>query len=153
VSSRDELQAELAEQMQTYQARVDAFDELAAERLGVNRTDLRCVEILVTQRTASPGELGPALGLTTGGVTAMLIRLERLGYLRRVPHPDDGRKVIVEVTDEALRRTQEMYGPIADEGHRLLAAYTDAEVELLTGFLRAVRELYDGNLDRVRGLG
>ena len=46
----------------------------------------------MAQRTASPGELGPALGLTTGGVTAMLIRLERLGYLRRVPHPDDGRK-------------------------------------------------------------
>jgi hypothetical protein len=34
----------------------------------------------------------------------------------------------------------------------LLAAYSDAEVELLTGFLRAVRELYDGNLGRVRGL-
>lgn len=82
----------------------------------------------------------------------MLIRLERLGYLRRVPHPDDGRKVIVQVTDEVLRRTQEMYGPIADGGHRLLTAYTDAEVELLTGFLRAVRELYDGNLERVRRL-
>ena len=104
MSSREELQAELAEQMQAFQARVDAFDELVAARLGVNRTDLRCVEILVAQRTASPGELGPALGLTTGGVTAMLIRLERLGYLRRVPHPDDGRKVIVEVTDEALRQ-------------------------------------------------
>jgi len=72
------------------------FDELVAARLGVNRTDLRCVEILMAQRTASPGELGPALGLTTGGVTA--------------------------------------------------------EVELLTGFLRAVRELYEGNLERVSGL-
>jgi DNA-binding MarR family transcriptional regulator len=66
------------------------------------------VEILVAQRTASPGELGPALGLTTGGVTAMLIRLERLGYLRRIPHPDDGRKVIVEATDAVLQRTLEM---------------------------------------------
>ena len=54
MSTRDELQAELAEQIQAYQARVDAFDELAATRLGVNRTDLRCVEILMTQRTASP---------------------------------------------------------------------------------------------------
>jgi DNA-binding MarR family transcriptional regulator len=152
VSSREELQAELAEQMQAFQARVDAFDELAAARLGVNRTDLRCVEILMAQHTASPGELGPALGLTTGGVTAMLIRLERLGYLRRVPHPDDGRKVIVQVTDEVLQQVAELYVPIAEGGHRLLGAYSDAEVELLTGFLRAVRELYDGNLERVRGL-
>ena len=152
MSSREELQAELAEQIQTYQARVDAFDELAAARLGVNRTDLRCVEILVTQQTASPGELGPALGLTTGGVTAMLIRLERLGYLRRLPHPDDGRKVVVQVTAEALRRVAELYAPIAEAGHRLLGAYSDAEVELLTGFLRAVRELYEDNLERVRGL-
>ena len=153
MSSREELQAELAEQMQAFQARVDAFDELVAARLGVNRTDLRCVEILVAQRTASPGELGPALGLTTGGVTAMLIRLERLGYLRRVPHPDDGRKVIVEVTDEALRQVAALYAPIAEGGHRLLGAYSDAEVGLLTGFLRAVRELYEGNLERVRRLG
>ena len=152
MSSREELQAELAEQMQAFQARVDAFDELVAARLGVNRTDLRCVEILVAQRTASPGELGPALGLTTGGVTAMLIRLERLGYLRRVPHPDDGRKVIVEVTDEALRQVAALYAPITEGGHRLLGTYSDAEVELLTGFLRAVRELYEGNLERVRGL-
>ena len=152
MSSRHELQAELAEQMQAFQARVDAFDELVAVRLGVNRTDLRCVEILVAQRTASPGELGPALGLTTGGVTAMLIRLERLGYLRRVPHPDDGRKVIVEVTDEALRQVAALYAPIVESGHRLLGSYSDAEVELLTGFLRAVRELYEGNLERVRGL-
>ena len=152
MSSREELQAELAEQMQAFQARVDAFDELVAARLGVNRTDLRCVEILVAQRTASPGELGPALGLTTGGVTAMLIRLERLGYLRRVPHPDDGRKVIVEVTDEALRQVAALYAPIVEGGHRLLGSYSDAEVELLTGFLRAVRELYEGNLERVRRL-
>lgn len=150
---RAALQAELAEQIQAYQARVDAFDELAAARLGINRTDLRCVEILMTQRTASPGELGPALGLTTGGVTAMLIRLERLGYLRRLPHPDDGRKVIVQVTDEVRQRTLEMYGPIADGGHRLLGAYSDAEVELLIGFLSAVRELYESNLERVRLLG
>jgi DNA-binding MarR family transcriptional regulator len=151
VSSREELQAQLAEQMQAFQARVDAFDELAAARLGVNRTDLRCVEILMAQRTASPGELGPALGLTTGGVTAMLIRLERLGYLRRVPHPEDGRKVIVEVTEVVLRQVAELYVPISEGGHRLLGAYSDAEVELLTGFLRAVRELYEGNLERVRG--
>jgi DNA-binding MarR family transcriptional regulator len=152
VSSRDELQAGLAEQMQAFQARVDAFDELAAARLDVNRTDLRCVEILMAQRTASPGELGPALGLTTGGVTAMLIRLERLAYLRRVPHPEDGRKVIVQVTDEALQRVEELYAPIAEAGHRLLGAYSDAEVELLAGFLRAVRELYEDNLERVRDL-
>jgi len=72
--------------------------------------------------------------------------------VRRVPHPDDGRKVIVEVTDEALRRVTGLYAPIAEGGHRLLGAYSDAEVELLTGFLRAVRELYEGNLERVRGL-
>jgi DNA-binding MarR family transcriptional regulator len=83
----------------------------------------------------------------------MLIRLERLGYLRRLPHPDDGRKVIVQVTDEVLQRVAAMYAPIAEGGHRLLAADTDTEVELLTGFLRAVRELYEDNLERVRGLG
>jgi DNA-binding MarR family transcriptional regulator len=145
-----ELRARLTEEMQAYQAGVDAFDETAAQRLGVSRTDLRCIEILVRERRTSPGVLGPALGLTSGGVTAMLTRLERQGYLRRYSHPWDGRRVIVEVTDQALARTADLYGPIAGESTDMIRGYRAADLQLLADFLHDCRELYERHLARVR---
>jgi DNA-binding MarR family transcriptional regulator len=133
-----ELRAAVAQEMQHMQAAVDAYDEAAAIFLGVNRTDLRCLEILGTQGPVTPSVLGPALGLTTGSVTAMLDRLEKLGYLTRSPDPSDRRKVVVRITEEAAARTWELYGPIATEG------------EAVRLFLRRSRELYERHLERVR---
>jgi DNA-binding MarR family transcriptional regulator len=145
-----ELRARVAAEMQAFQASVDAFDEMAAHRLGVSRTDLRCIEILVRERRTSPGVLGPALGLTSGGVTAMLSRLERQGYLRRFSHPWDGRRVIVEVTDQAVTRTQDLYGPIAGDGDDLVRGVGAEDLRLLADFLHDCRELYERHLTRVR---
>jgi DNA-binding MarR family transcriptional regulator len=152
-ASTTDLRSLLAEQMQTYQSTVDAFDEVAAQRFGVTRTDLRCIEILVRDRRTSPGALGPALGLTSGGVTAMLNRLERQGYLRRGTHPGDGRRVVVEVTDHTLALADELYGPIAREGAAMIENYTAGELRLLAGYLHDCRELYLRHLARVRAAG
>jgi DNA-binding MarR family transcriptional regulator len=138
--------------MQTLQSTVDAFDEAAAAVLGVNRTDLRCLEILVRQDPVTPGVLGPALGLTTGSVTAMLDRLERLGYLTRSPDPSDRRKVSVRITEEARQKTWKLYGPIATEGDGVMEGYRAEELELLATFLRRSRELYERHLTRVRDM-
>jgi hypothetical protein len=34
-----------------------------------------------------------------------------------------------------------IFGPMAEESYRLMATYTDAELELISGFTRASREL------------
>jgi DNA-binding MarR family transcriptional regulator len=49
------------------------------------------------QRSA-PTEIANVLGRTTGGTTLTLDRLEARGLLRRTPHPDDGRRVVIELT-------------------------------------------------------
>jgi len=72
--------------------------------LGVNQTDLRCLEILLAQRTALPSQLGEQLGLTSGSITTMLDRLEQQGYLTRTPDPTDRRKVIVQPTPKATQK-------------------------------------------------
>jgi DNA-binding MarR family transcriptional regulator len=144
------LRAALTAELQAYQASVDAFDDAAAQWLGVTRTDLRCLEILVRDRTASPGALGSALGLTSGGVTAMLIRLERGGFLRRVPAPGDRRRVTVEVTDRTLRFAERFYGPVARDGAGILGRYDATELRLLSDFLHAARELQERHLGRVK---
>lgn len=67
--------------MQSYQAAVDDFDREVVHRPGVNETDLRSLEILMSQGwdPNAPSALGAQVGLTGEGVTTMLDRLEKHG--------------------------------------------------------------------------
>ncbi|MFI6320935.1 MarR family winged helix-turn-helix transcriptional regulator [Nonomuraea sp. NPDC050556] len=150
--SREKIEEVVSNEMQLMQAAVNDYDEAVARALGINRTDLRCLEILTGRESATPSVLGPALGLTTGSVTAMLDRLEKLGYLTRSPDPDDRRKVVVRITEEVREDTWGFYKAFAEEGAALMGGLSEAELELVGRFLRGAREMYDRQLDHVRTL-
>ena len=46
--------------------------------------------------------------MTSGSITSLLDTLERNGLVRREPHPDDRRKLLVDITDEARRLVDRM---------------------------------------------
>lgn len=138
--------------MRTYQRAVDTFDETVAEYLGINRTDLRCMDVLLEQGEATPGYLADALGLTTGSVTAMLDRLEKLNYLERRPDPNDRRRIMVRPSQRALALTDKIYGPLAAEGGRGLSRYSRAELELLIEVLRRIQAAQEAHTERIRAM-
>jgi DNA-binding MarR family transcriptional regulator len=128
-----------------------AFDNLAAERLGVNRTDLHCLNIIENSGGLTAGELSADAGLTTGAVTGVIDRLERAGYARRLPDPADRRRVKVEVTPEFYRRAERLWGPLAADWESTLAGrFTAAELERIIEFLRATSEVARRHLGRIR---
>lgn len=147
-----ELRQRLGAEVRANQGAVDALDEAVAAYLGINRTDLRCLDVLLQLGAATPGQLAERLRLRTGSVTAMLDRLERVGYVTRSPDPSDRRKVVVRATPDALREAQLLYDPLAEEGDREVNRYTAAELQLLLDFLRRGRELQERHLDRIRTL-
>jgi DNA-binding MarR family transcriptional regulator len=51
---------------------------------------------------SAPTAICDVLGRTTGGMTLTLDRLERAGWVRRLPDPDDRRRIVVEATAEGL---------------------------------------------------
>jgi DNA-binding MarR family transcriptional regulator len=129
----------------------NAFDNLAAERLGVNETDLHCLNIIENSAGLSAGELAVRSGLTAGAVTGVIDRLEKAGFARRVPDPIDRRRVKVEVTQAFYERADRIWGPMAADWHSALARrFTIAELERITDFLRATNEVGRRNLDRLR---
>jgi DNA-binding MarR family transcriptional regulator len=146
-----ELRAQLGREAQALQAAVDGVDQAAATHLGVNRTDLRCLEVLF-HRESTPGALAAELGLTSGSVTTMLDRLAKLGYVVRHPEPGDRRKVIIRMTDNAMAEVMRIYGPIAQEGAGDVARYTAAEMRTVLDYLRRSRELQDRHRSRIADL-
>lgn len=116
-------------------AEVDRLDDQAAGRFGVNRTDLRCLELLSSAGPLAPTTLADALGFTTGGMTTVIDRLERAGYARRRPDPRDRRKLLVEPTDLLAAREREIFGELLRSTRELIASYSDAELGIVRDFL------------------
>jgi DNA-binding MarR family transcriptional regulator len=148
----DVLRAQLGQEVRALQTAVDALDEAVAVHLGVNRTDLRCLDVLMQRDGVAPSQLSTALGLTTGSVTAMLDRLEKIGYLTRSPDPIDRRKVVVRATPQVAAKAYEIFGPLVEDGNREIAHYTREELELLVDFVRRSRAIQERQLANVRGL-
>ena len=94
--------------------------------------------------------MAAALRMTTGSVTVMLDRLERVDYVVRQPDPVDRRRVLVRATPEVVRRAWQVYGPLAHEGEQMLLPYATAELEVIIDFLTRSRELQQRHLDRLR---
>ncbi len=142
MQAKSDLIADLIARYRTAANRDVAFDKLAAERLGVSVTDLHCLNIVESRHGVTAGELAVESGLTTGAVTAVIDRLERVGFARRVRDEGDRRKVKVEVTDAFYARAGEIWGPVAAEWQAAMAdRFSAAELATIVAFLEQVDEL------------
>jgi DNA-binding MarR family transcriptional regulator len=153
LSSHKAAATALSTAIANYQGAVDDFDRETARMLGINETDLRCLELLLRDEAdLTPRVLADRLNLTTGSVTTMLDRLERLHYVTRTAHPSDRRKVIVTATEDAGRKAYALIDPLVDEGAQLLADYDTGQLEFIAEFLRRTTALQQRHTERVRGL-
>lgn len=126
------------------------FDRAAAERLGVNLTDLFAMDILHQRQRLTAGELAREMDLTTGAVTAVVDRLERAGYARRLRDERDRRRVLIALTPKALAAVNEIYEPLKHAWVRYMDRRTAAELELILEFMRGAQGVVLEHLDRVR---
>jgi DNA-binding MarR family transcriptional regulator len=119
---------------------VDRLDGAAADCFGLNRTDMRCLELLGQAGALAPTDLAGALGFTTGGTTTVIDRLEHAGYARRRPDPADRRRIIVEATALVAQREAEVFGKLIQSTEALAASYSDADLATIRDFLGRSRE-------------
>src|ERR1700730_8582328 len=79
-----ELFWQLMLEIRASQNATDRYDQAVADTLGLNRTDMRCLDILDRQGRLTAGQLAEQTGLTSGAVTTVIDRLEAAGHARRV---------------------------------------------------------------------
>jgi DNA-binding MarR family transcriptional regulator len=146
---RQVLIGEVGRATQGYQRATDGFDDAAGRLLGLNPTDLRCLDWL-TERAMSAGELAAATGLSSAATTTLLDRLEHKGYVQRERDTLDRRRIVVELTPRGRTRLLKLYGPLAEEGSRLLTRFSDRELAMIRDFLIEGTDLVERHQARVR---
>lgn len=148
-----ELGVELLRLARAHEAANDAFDEVACQKLGINRTDLRCLNIVHNNEGAmTAGRLAELGGLTTAAVTSILDRLERAGYARRLRDEKDRRQVFVELTPVLAERAEPIWGPLGKEAMAKLSRMSVEELNGVAEYFRMGIELNERHIERVRNL-
>jgi len=98
-------------------------------------------DVLATlRRSGSPFALTPtalyeAAMVTSGAMTNRLDRLEKAGLIRRMPHPQDRRGLLVQLTDEGLGLIDRAVEAHVENEHAILAALNPKERKMLAGLL------------------
>ncbi|MFI7417610.1 MarR family winged helix-turn-helix transcriptional regulator [Nonomuraea sp. NPDC049684] len=141
---------EIAMELRQLQQSFDAFDEAAAARLRLNRTDLRCLDVVLAEGPVAAGALSLALKLSPAAVTTVIDRLERAGMVARAPDPGNRRRVLVAATDAARAAEAEIFVPVGQAGARALEGYGPDELAVILGFLRTARRVQEEQAARVR---
>jgi len=149
---RLELIAQTTAEVRQQQIAYDRFHDAVAAYFGINRTDLRCLDILDLSGQQTAGELAAQMGMSTGAVTAMLDRLEKAGYVRRVRDPADRRRVLVEPAELARERGREIYQPFEEQTVPMFARFTNEQLAVVRDFLRLGNDFYDVQTNRVEDL-
>ncbi len=139
-SHKRELFDALIGEVRASQTATDRFDQAVGDALGINRTDMRCLDVLEREGAVSAGRLAEATGLTSGAMTTALDRLERAGFARRVRDINDRRRVLVEPTSSLRSITERFYSEHTAVAEQVYARYTAEQLELLLDFVRNGRE-------------
>jgi DNA-binding MarR family transcriptional regulator len=148
--SRDSPREAFAQAIRAYQTANDNWDQAIADRVGVNRTDTRCLDLLDQAGGMTAGQLSRAAGLTTGAVTAVVDRLEEAGFARRLRDDRDRRRVRIEVTPKVWEAAAPMMEPFLADAVAILDDYSDEEIARFAELLRRVTAVQGEHTERVR---
>jgi DNA-binding MarR family transcriptional regulator len=151
-AERQRLETEFLLALRRAGSIMQLLGQMSAERIGINVTDLNCLNIVALTGAMTAGDLARATGLTTASITGVLDRLEEGGFVRRERDPHDRRRVIVKLNaGPGLREIGPTFGPLLKAWRATAAGYSDDELRLLLEFQRRFEEIVREQLARLRG--
>ena len=149
---RARLAAQFGEGFRKTGSLMQLMGQAAADRVGLNATDLNCLNILSFSGEMTAGELAKQTGLSTASITGVADRLEEAGYVRRERDPKDRRRVVIRlVLESALRDVAPVFLPLIQAWQGVVDEYTDDELRLIVDFYGLMEQVIRDHLVRLRG--
>jgi DNA-binding MarR family transcriptional regulator len=126
----------IKESMRELSIQLSLLNHHVGAHLDLKEVDLGCLDTIARDGPLSPSALARRAGLHPATVTGILDRLERGGWVTRERDPADRRAVLVRALRDRNAEVFRLYAGMNASLDRLLADYTDQELDLLAGFLR-----------------
>ncbi len=107
-----------------------------ASKINLSATEFEALDIIGRYQPLSAGQLASYCGLTTGGTTGIVDRLEAAGFVKRVRDPEDRRRIFIEPVRKsaAEKKVWGLYRPMEKAFCETVAQYSDEELKCFTQF-------------------
>jgi DNA-binding MarR family transcriptional regulator len=109
-----------------------------SRRLGLSESEMLAVAHLAQRGRLTPSELAELLDLSSGGVTALVQRLELAGHVGRTRHPTDRRSVQLELAPALVTRAAAAFGPLVAALDEVTSELSEPERAVVRRFLARV---------------
>lgn len=119
-----------------------------SRQLGLGDSEMLAVAHLAQRGQLTPSELGVLLDLSSGGVSALVQRLEDAGHVTREPHPRDGRSNVVRLAPALVERATLAFGPLVEDLDRLSSELADPDRLSVQRFLSRVVEVSERHAEQ-----
>ncbi|MGA6161474.1 MarR family winged helix-turn-helix transcriptional regulator [Amycolatopsis magusensis] len=145
MAARNSTTARIGELLRDYGLLGLRMGEAFAERLGMEHVDLRALTLIgQADRAGTPqtvSGLRHQLGLSAGGTTLVLDRLERAGHVQRVRDARDRRAVRLVLTADGRDAGRQYFGGLSERLRDVATDFSEDDLTTVRRFLEAVIEL------------
>ena len=149
--SREQLLELFNEELRNFSTETIMFHQNVAERLGLNSTDHKCLDIILRNYPMTAGKLAEMTGFTTGTVTGVIDRLEKASYVYRDKDPNDRRRVIINVhLQKVEKEILPLFASFSQSMRELFEKYNNQEIKFLFDFVARSRAILHEESKKVR---
>lgn len=115
-------------------------NQQVSSHLDLRPGDIQCLDLIASSGPLSPTALARLAGLHPATLTGVLDRLERGRWVIRVRDTADRRGVVIRTLRDRGRDMMSLYAGMNSSMEKICTDYSDAELELIAGFLRRVTD-------------
>lgn len=141
-NGKRELVTQVIRDAREYSIGMVSFHQAVGRILGLNVTDMKCLDVMTMKGSATPSQLAEHTGLSSGATTAMIDRLEKAGLVERRPHPQDRRGTVLLLTKQAMQKLALLFESLGNAMLVLISGYSQRELTVLTDFFARASVLW-----------
>ena len=135
IRRRQQSTTEIRDSLRELRIQLALLNYRVGSQLGLKDVDLDCLDILDSHGPLSPTALARRAGVHPATMTGILDRLEKGGWVVRERDPADRRAVLVRAVRDRYAELLSLYSGLSRSMNKLLAGYTDTELELIADFM------------------
>ncbi|POX60238.1 MarR family transcriptional regulator [Streptomyces sp. Ru62] len=137
---RDETLRRLMEVGRVHSGVTVMFHSAVAAKQGLNATEEKTLDLLERHGPLTAKDLARLTGLAPASVTGLVDRLETKGFARRVAHPTDKRRVLVELNQEKIGELTVFFEDWARDIVAACEEFSTEELQTVVRFLTVMAE-------------
>lgn len=111
------------------------FHQTIADKLKLNATDYKCYDLINQSGAVTAGQISKLTGLTSGSTTALIDRLEKLGYVKRDNDPSDRRRVLIKPIIQNEEGSISIFTSLSSAITELCSDYSEQELSIILDFV------------------